>query len=59
MPIITAIMVLLTKYADMGNSQKLIFYGLLPFILTVLLVITHHQIRRFFPKLLFPLTGGR
>ena len=59
MPIMTAIMVLLTKYADMGNSQMLLFYCLLPFILTVFLVITHYQIRRFFPKLLFPLTGGR
>ena len=59
MPLINAIMVLVIKYGDMGNSQKLVFYCLLPIFLTVLLVIAHNQIRRFFPKLLFPLTGGR
>ena len=58
-PITLAIVRLLIKYGDLGNSQMLIFYSLLPFILTVLLVITHNQIRKSFPKLLFPLTGGR
>ena len=58
-PIIGSIKRLLIRYADLDNSQKLLFYCLLPFVLTVLLVITHNQIRKFFPKLLFPLTGGR
>lgn len=58
-PMISMIRQVEIRYWTLGNLQKLFFYSLVPFILTIGLVRVHVFIRKRLPQLLFPLTGGR
>ena len=58
-PIIAVIRQVLLKYGHLSDSGMLLFYSLLPFLLTALLAYFHHLVRKHFPRLLTPLTGGR
>lgn len=58
-PILIAIQMLQDRYWNMGNTPMLLFYSLLPFVITLGIFGCHVIIQRKFPQLLLFLTGGR